>query len=274
MKMTMRGSYAAVFAAALAGALLSLPLTGWAAGRGASPALPAMDAGAAASSAAAALSHKQFSDVKVTVSGGIATLTGSVNLYVYKADAGKRVSRVRGVTAVRNEIVVAGPNVPDQILQEKLQKKLAVDRVGYDVMFNAITVNVVDGVATLGGRSRSYIASNSAVSLVSGYPGVKGVVNHIAVDPASPSDDAIRLAVARAIYGYPALSKYALTPSKPIRITVQLGHVELYGMVNSQADKQMAYLRASSVPGLFGVKNYLQVEGQPGTEGQPGAEQR
>ena len=265
MTMTMRGSYAAVFAAALAGALLSLPQTGWAAGRGASPALQAMDAGAAASNAAAALNKKQFRDVKVTVSGGIATLTGSVSLYEYKVDAGKRVSHARGVTAVRNEIVVAGPNVPDEILQRKLLEQLAVDRVGYDVVFNAIGVKVVDGVATLEGRSRSYIASNSAVSLVSGYPGVKGVVNHIAVDPASPSDDAIRLAVASAIYNYPPMYRYAVIPAKPIRITVQFGHVELYGMVDSEADKQIAYERAMGVPGIFSVQNNLQVAGQPGT---------
>lgn len=260
--MSMRGSNAAVCAAALGGLLLCIPQTGWAAGRGASPALQVMD-NTAAADAAAALNKEQFRDVKVTVNGGIATLTGSVDLYKDKADAGKRVRKVSGIAAVRNEIVVAGANVPDQVLQAKLQAEIAVDRVGYDVVFNAISVHVEDGVATLVGHSRSYIAKNSAVALVSACPGVKGVVDQIEVDPASPSDDAIRLAVARAIYGYPPLNKYAMTPSKPIRIAVQLGHVELYGTVDSKADKEMAYTRAMGVPGIFGVKNYLEVEGQP-----------
>jgi osmotically-inducible protein OsmY len=63
----------------------------------------------------------------------------------------------------------------------------------------------------------------------------------------------------RAIYGYPPLNRYAIDPAKPIRISVQNGHVELYGLVDRQADKDMAFMRANAVPGVFDVKNYLQV---------------
>jgi hyperosmotically inducible protein len=69
--------------------------------------------------------------------------------------------------------------------------------------------------------------------------------------------------VARAVYGFTALNKYALDPAKPIRISVQNGNVELYGVVDSEADKDVAYMRANGVPGVFSVKNYLQVAGQP-----------
>jgi osmotically-inducible protein OsmY len=48
----------------------------------------------------------------------------------------------------------------------------------------------------------------------------------------------------------------------PIRVSVQNGKVELYGMVDSQADKDAAYLRANGVAGVFSVKNYLQVANQ------------
>jgi osmotically-inducible protein OsmY len=44
---------------------------------------------------------------------------------------------------------------------------------------------------------------------------------------------------------------------------VQNGHVELYGMVDSQADKDTAFIRANGVFGVFDVKNYLQVAEQP-----------
>jgi osmotically-inducible protein OsmY len=81
-------------------------------------------------------------------------------------------------------------------------------------------------------------------------------------------DWGIRVAVARAIYGYPSLNRYAIDPAKPIRISVQNGNVELYGEVDSKADKDVAYIRANSVPGVFSVKNYLQVAGQP-AEKQP-----
>jgi osmotically-inducible protein OsmY len=44
---------------------------------------------------------------------------------------------------------------------------------------------------------------------------------------------------------------------------VQNGNVELYGMVDSEADKEAAFIRANGVPGVFSVKNYLQVANQP-----------
>jgi hyperosmotically inducible protein len=45
-----------------------------------------------------------------------------------------------------------------------------------------------------------------------------------------------------------------------IHIIVDNGHVTLEGVVASQADKQIAGMRANSVPGTFGVTNNLQVE--------------
>jgi len=62
--------------------------------------------------------------------------------------------------------------------------------------------------------------------------------------PPSTTDDSLRLALYRAIYGYPALEKYALGVQKPIRIIVKNGHVTLEGVVDSDADKNMAGLRA------------------------------
>jgi len=76
-------------------------------------------------------------------------------------------------------------------------------------------------------------------------------------------DDHTRMAVAHAVYGYPSMTKYSMDPGKPIRISVQNGHVELYGTVDSQVDKNTAYLRASNVPGVFTVENHLQIAGQP-----------
>jgi len=209
------------------------------------------------------LNKSQFKDVKVSVdSNGIATLTGTVNLYEYKRDAANRVRKAKNVTAVRNDIQVAGPSTSDEELKKKLGEKLTYDRVGYGNAFNAISLNVENGVVTLGGHARTDVDKDSAVALVSTYPGVKDVVDDIEVDPTSIMDDQTRLAIARAVYGYPSLNKYSIDPAKPIRILVQNGHVELYGVVDSKADKDAAYLRANSVPGVFSVKNYLQVAGQ------------
>lgn len=262
-------SRTAVLVAALGGAILSFsqlaPAT--------SPfsPIPGTNADAAAtdqqdtiSAAKSKLGKSQFKNVQANVdNNGIATLTGSVDLYEYKADAEKRVSKVKGVTAVRNLIEVVGPTVSDEELKSKLAEKLAYDRVGYGNVFNAIGIGVQNGVVTLGGHARTYVDKDSALSLVSTYPGVKDVIDDIEVDPTSMMDDQTRLAVARAVYGYPSLNKYAIDPAKPIRISVQNGNVSLYGMVDSQADKDAAFIRANGVPGVFSVKNYLQVAGQP-----------
>jgi osmotically-inducible protein OsmY len=213
--------------------------------------------------AQAKLNKSQFKDVKVSVDNGIATLTGTVSLYEYKKDAANRVRKAKGVTAVRNDIQVGGPSVPDSELKARLMEKLQYDRVGYGTTpFNAIAVNVENGVVTLGGHAYSDVDKDSALALVSTYPGVKDVQDDIEVDPTSIMDDQTRMAVARAIYGYPSLNKYAIDPAKPIRISVQNGHVELYGVVDSKADKDTAYIRANGVPNVFGVKNYLEVAGE------------
>jgi hyperosmotically inducible periplasmic protein len=210
------------------------------------------------------LKKSQFKDVKVSVDdNGIATLTGNVGLYEYKKDAANRVRKAKGVSAVRNEIQVSGPSTSDEELKKKLGEKLAYDRVGYGNAFNSITLGVENGVVTLGGHARTDVDKDSALALASTYPGVKDVVDDIEVDPTSIMDDQTRMAVARSVYGYSTLNKYAIDPAKPIRISVQNGHVELYGVVDSKADKDAAYLRANSVPGVFSVKNYLQVAGQP-----------
>jgi osmotically-inducible protein OsmY len=254
-------------AATLAVTLLSLPQVSLAAAPGVGAKAFAADDNGTASEVQSKLNKSQFKNVKVTVQNGVATISGTVDLYEYKADADKRVHKVKGVTAVRNEIEVAGPTVPDAELQAKLVEKLTYDRVGYGNAFNAISVNVQNGAVTLGGHARTDVDKDSALALVSTYPGVKEVENEIQVDPVSIMDDQTRLAVARAVYGYPTLNKYAIDPAKTIRISVQNGNVELYGVVDSQADKEVAFMRANGVPGVFSVKNYLQVANQP-AEGQ------
>lgn len=210
------------------------------------------------------LNKSQFKDVQVNVdANGIATLSGTVGDYEYKSDADKIVHKVKGVSAVRNDIQVSGPDVPDAQLQKTLIEKISSETIGYGNMFDAISISVQNGVVTLSGHSHDYPNRDSALAVASTTPGVKDVIDDIAVDPVSPMDWQIRLAVARAVYGYGSLNEYAMDPEKPIRISVQNGHVELYGVVDSKADKDVAGIRANTVPGVFSVENDLQVAGQP-----------
>jgi hyperosmotically inducible periplasmic protein len=207
-----------------------------------------------------ALDTGRFKDVKIKVQNGQVTLSGTVELYGDKEDADKKAHHRKNVKGVQNTIEVAGPTVEDAPLRDKLAEKLAYDRVGYGTTaFNAMTIGVKDGVVTLGGTAYGPTDRDSALSVVANYPGVKDVVDNIEVAPVSPMDDKIRLAEARAIYGAPQLNKYALDPAKPIRITVVNGNVTLSGIVDSQADKDVAGIKANGVPGVFKVVNNLEV---------------
>ena len=209
-----------------------------------------------------ALDNKRFKEVKVSVQNGVVTLTGTVDLYSAKVDADNKAHHRKNVKGVENQIQVAGPVVEDVTLRDKLAERLAYDRVGYGTTaFNSFTIGVQNGAVTLGGTAYGPSDKDSAISLVENYPGVKDVIDNIEVAPVSPMDDRIRLAEARAIYGFPQLNKYAIDPAKPIRITVVNGNVTLSGVVDSEADKDVANIRANSVAGVFKVVNNLQVVG-------------
>jgi osmotically-inducible protein OsmY len=214
-----------------------------------------------------ALSKKQFANVHATVENNMAVLTGTVDVFEDKEAADKKAHRVKGIKGVDNEIQVSGPTIPDAELQQKLAKALAYDRVGYGTTpFNAIAVQVQNGVVTLAGHAYGPVDADSAVSVASNMKGVRDVIDDIQVDPLSPMDDRIRIQAFRTIYGFPTLNKYAIDPAKPIRISVVNGNLTLYGTVDSQADKDAAGLRANSVPGVFKVINDLQVANHPGSK--------
>ncbi len=208
------------------------------------------------------LDNKRLQNVQASFQGDSVTLTGTVDLYADKEYADNRVHHVKGVKGVDNEIQVAGPAVDDVALRDKLAKALAYDRVGYGTTaFNAISIGVDHGVVTLDGTVYWEPDKDSAVGLVANTPGVKDVVDNLKVAPVSPMDDQLRLRLARVIYGTPQLQKYALDPAKPIRITVINGNVTLSGVVDSKMDKDIAGLKANSVPGAFKIVNNLQVAG-------------
>lgn len=251
MKTASKFSRMAILAMALAGAAVA--------------SAPALHAATQDPTAAlkAKLHGSQYKDVQASVDkDGIATLSGTVSLYEFKQDADRIAHKVKGVEAVRNEIQVSG-NIPDSVIEKKLAPELAFSREGFGNVFDAILLGVHGGVVTLTGSTHDYPDRDAAVALAATTPGVKEVIDNIKVDPASPMDYRIRMQVANAIYGYPALQKYAVDPIRPIRIAVDNGNVALYGTVDSTQDKQLAFMRAEQVPGVFTVKNYLQVTGQP-----------
>lgn len=210
------------------------------------------------------LSGKQFRGVHVQVQDGVVHLTGQVDRLIDKSNAQKRVEKIRNESGVHNDIAIASAgSVSDAELFQKLSKQLVYDRQGYpSYPFNSLTLQIQNGVATVGGFVVQPVDKDSALGLIENTPGITGIIDHIQVGPVSPSDDRIRVAEYRAIYGYPQFTRYEINPAKPIRIVVLNGHVVLTGVVDSTGDRDVAGIRANQVPGVFSVQNQLQVAGQ------------
>ena len=129
----------------------------------------------------------------------------------------------------------------------------------YFGVFDNIGYRVDGDTVTLMGQVVRPTLKSDAENSIKHIEGVEKVVNQIEVLPLSPLDERIRRQLFRAIYAYPAFEKYALGVQKPIRIIVKNGHVTLEGVVDSEADKNLAGIRANGVSGVFSVTNNLQV---------------
>lgn len=148
------------------------------------------------------------------------------------------------------------PGAEERINREVRHEVLMLPWYG---VFDVIGYKVNGYNVTLTGSVVRPVTKSDAENAVKHIEGVQSVSNQIEVLPPSPMDDRLRLRLFRVIYGFPALEKYDLGTIKPIRIIVKNGHVSLEGVVDSQADKDMAGLRANGVHGIFEVKNNLQV---------------
>ncbi len=119
----------------------------------------------------------------------------------------------------------------------------------------------IDGykVTLLGHVTRPNVKATIEQS-VKEIEGVESVSNQIEVLPLSVNDDRLRIALYQAIYGDVALQRYALPWIRPIRIIVKNGHATLEGVVQREADKNLAGIRANGVGGVFSVTNNLRIE--------------
>lgn len=129
-------------------------------------------------------------------------------------------------------------------------------------IFDNLSYRVDGGVVTLYGSVTRPVLKSDAEGVVKNIEGVERVQNNIEVLPLSPYDDRIRIATARAIYGYGPMQRYGLGAQPPIRIIVKNGNVRLEGVVANEMDKNIAGIRANGVNGVFSVTNDLKVEGR------------
>jgi hyperosmotically inducible protein len=144
----------------------------------------------------------------------------------------------------------------DRIIKEVRHQLIMLP---YLDVFDNLTYTVNGYDVTLKGQVTNPTLKKDAERAVKQVEGVEKVDNQIEVLPPSGMDDGLRLKLYRAIYGFPALEKYAMPVIKPIRIIVNNGKVSLEGVVDSQGDKDLAGLRANTVSGVFSVTNNLVV---------------
>ncbi len=127
-------------------------------------------------------------------------------------------------------------------------------------IFDIINYQLQGSTVVLGGKVRTLGLKSAAEDAVKKVEGVDKVQNNIEVLPPSPNDDHIRVEVARVLFETPALQPYSMGAVPPIHIIVENGRVTLEGIVNSQGDKDLAGLKANTVPGVFSVTNDLRIE--------------
>ena len=143
-------------------------------------------------------------------------------------------------------------------VEREVRHELAM--LPYYSVFDNLAFRVDEGTVTLLGQVTRPTLKSDAENVVKRIEGVERVINKIDVLPPSPEDDRIRIATYRAIYGDPALNRYEHQAIPPIHIIVKNGNVTLEGVVATEADKNIAGIRANTVPGVFSVTNNLRVE--------------
>src|ERR1700681_3492400 len=131
---------------------------------------------------------------------------------------------------------------PGSPAQARIQKEVRHEllMLPYFGVFDNIEYSVDGETVTLMGQVTRPTLKSDAENVVKHIEGVERVINKIEVLPPSPDDDAIRLAAYRAIYGDPALNRYAHQAIPPIHIIVKNGNVTLEGVVATEADKNIA----------------------------------
>jgi hyperosmotically inducible protein len=129
----------------------------------------------------------------------------------------------------------------------------------YYSVFDYITFRLDGDKVTLTGYVLRPTLRSDAEAAVKSLEGISSVKNLIEVLPKSSVDDDSRRAVYRAIFEDSTLQRYAVSDVPVIHILLRSGEVILEGVVSSEAEKNLASTRASSVSGITSVKNNISI---------------
>jgi hyperosmotically inducible protein len=162
--------------------------------------------------------------------------------------------------AVASLPLMAAPAAAQDMTRVERQVRRELVTLPFYSVFDNMTFRVDGSKVTLMGKVTRPTLKTGAEKAIKDIEGVGQIDNQIEVLPVSSNDDRIRVATFRAIYYHPMMTRYAIQAVPPIHIIVQNGDVTLEGVVNSEAEKNLAGIQASGVAGSFTVTNNLQVE--------------
>ena len=141
---------------------------------------------------------------------------------------------------------------------KEIRKKLVT--LPYYGVFDNIAFKVDGNTVTLFGQVIRPSTRQDAARRVAKIEGIDRVVNNIEVLPLSSFDDSIRARTYRAVFSTGGLYRYAQGANPSVHIIVNRGRVTLEGVVATKMDRQLAYVAANGVNGVFSVTNNLRVE--------------
>jgi len=190
-------------------------------------------------------------DIGVAISDSVVTLTGFVHSYAEKYAAEQAAKSVYGVRVVANEIEVqprmarTDPEIARDVAQ--------VVRLDVTLPGDGIRATVQDGFVTLEGTVEWHYQRARVEAVARNIPGVRGVINHIAIQPRQPST----LEVLHDIED--ALRRSAEVDARQIAVSAKDGRIHLYGKVRSWVERDQAEHAAWAAPGVTEVINDISV---------------
>ena len=158
-----------------------------------------------------------------------------------------------------NEVRLKPTERSDKAIRKDVED--AVLNYPYYGVFDGVSVGVKDGVVVLGGSVQQPYRKDDIDARVAGVQGIHALHDKIEVQPASLSDNQLRLALWRRIYGNELFSRYAYWPNLPIRILVDRGNVTLVGSVPSHVEQVAAGFLARET-WAFSVDNRIQLDSE------------
>lgn len=194
--------------------------------------------------------------IGISVRGGVVTLSGHVESYAEKRAAERAVFRVKGITAVAQELEVRLPEDKKTSDDEIAQRATRI--LAWDVLVpeRTITVKVEHGVVTLEGFVDMGYQRMQAEADIRRLSGVKDVVNLLNVHPRPRAAD-VRASVLS------AFERNAELEAKRVTVEVLGAKIVLGGSVSRWAERQEAERAAWSVPGVTSVENHIAITPPP-----------